>query len=160
ELEYAPPWVREQAAREEATRDQGSRDQGASEQVAREPAPREQMTRDQFRAALRQSSGAAGEPFSRTEPEIPSFGDDRPWHHRALEPDLVPAPPAGASNLWPMMLRWGAVCTIAAMVGAAVVFLFNPKQTAHKIVQAIAAAPASVADDAAPAAVESSRDVP
>src|SRR5262249_57356936 len=83
-----------------------------------------------------------------------------PWHHRALEPDLVPAPPAGASHPWPMMLRLGAVCTIAAMVAAAVVFLLNPKQTAHKIAQAIAAAPASVADDAAPSAIESSHDVP
>src|SRR5215470_1659485 len=154
ELEYAPPWVREQAAREQGPREQGTRDQSA-----REPAPRQQITRDQFRAALRQSGEAAVEPLPRTELEIRSFGNDRPWHHRALEPDLVPAPPAGATHPWPMMLRLGAVCTIAAMVAAAVVFLFNPKQTAHKIAQAIAAAPASVADNAAPAAVESSRDV-
>ena len=64
ELEYAPPWVREQAAREQGTREPAPREQGAREQAAREPAPREpapreQMTRDQFRAALWQSGGAA-----------------------------------------------------------------------------------------------------
>jgi len=78
---------------------------------------------------------------------------------RALEPELVPAPPAGSSNLWPMMLRLGSVCGIAALVAAAVVFLFNPKQIAHKIAQADASAP-SVADDAAPSSIEPSRDVP
>jgi hypothetical protein len=135
EFEYAPPWVREQA-------------------------PREQMTRDQFRAALRQSARAGVEQRAQDNSESQSLGDDRPWHQRALEPELVPEPPAGASNLWPMMLRLGAVCTIAAMAAATVVFLFNPKQIAHKIVQASASAPASVADDAAPASIESSRGVP
>src|SRR6516165_8280479 len=134
ELEYAPPWVREQAPRE--------------------PAPREQMTRDQFRAALRQSGGAALEQRTHSNSESRSFSDDRPWHQRALEPELVPEPPSGASNHWPMMLRLGAVCTIAAMVAAAVVFLFSPKQIAHKIAQA------NASDDATPASIESSRDVP
>ena len=149
ELEYAPPWVREQIAREKGTRDQGTR----------EPAPREQMTRDQFRATLRQSAGAATEQLAPNNPESRSFGDDRPWHQRALEPELVPAPPAGSSNLWPMMLRLGSVCGIAALVAAAVVFLFNPKQIAHKIAQADASAP-SVADDAAPSSIEPAREVP
>jgi len=150
ELEYAPPWVRKQAAREQGTR----------EQVAREPAPREQTARDQLRATLRQSGGAAAEQLAQNDPERRSFGDDRPWHQRALEPELVPEPPAGASNVWPVMLRLGAVCGIAAMVAAVVVFLFNPKQAAHKIAQAIASAPASVADDAPPALHGSSRGVP
>ena len=149
ELEYAPPWVREQAARE-----QGPREQGAREQAAREPAPREQMTRDQFRAALRQSGGAALEQRTQSNSESRSFSDDRPWHQRALEPELVPEPPSAASNHWPMMLRLGAVCTIAAMVAAAVVFLFSPKQIAHKIAQA------NAPDDATPASIESSRGVP
>ena len=159
ELEYAPPWVREQAAREQGTREPAPREQGAREQAAREPAPREpapreQMTRDQFRAALRQSGGAAVEQRTQSNSESRSFGDDRPWHQRALEPELVPEPPSGASNHWPMMLRLGAVCTIAAMVAAAVVFLFSPKQIAHKIAQA------NASDDATPASIESSRDVP
>jgi hypothetical protein len=150
ELDYAPPWVREQAAREQGTR----------EQVAREPAPREQTARDQFRATLRQSGGAAAEQLPQNDQERRSFGDDRPWHQRALEPELVPEPPAGASSLWPMMVRLGALCGIAAMVAAAVVFLFSPKQTAHKIAQAIGSAPASVADDAPSALHGSSRGVP
>ena len=159
ELEYAPPWVREQAAREQGTREPAPREQGAREQAAREPAPREpapreQMTRDQFRAALWQSGGAAVGQRTQSNSESRSFGDDRPWHQRALEPELVPEPPSGASNHWPMILRLGAVCTIAAMVAAAVVFLFSPKQIAHKIAQA------NASDDATPASIESSRDVP
>jgi hypothetical protein len=153
ELEYAPPWVRDQAARE-----QGGREQAPREQAPRDPAPREPMTRDQFRAMLRQAGGAAIE--QPNNPESRSFGDDRPWHQRALEPELVPAPPAGASNLWPMMLRLGAVCGIAAMVAAAVVVLFSPKQIAHKIAQADTSAPATISDDAAPSSIESSRGVP
>ena len=159
ELEYAPPWVREQAAREQGTREPAPREQGAREQAAREPAPREpapreQMTRDQFRAALRQSGGAALEQRTHSNSESRSFSDDRPWHQRALEPELVPEPPSGASIHWPMMLRLGTVCIIAAMVAAAVVFLFSPKQIAHKIAQA------NASDDATPASIESSRGVP
>ncbi|MFZ0238964.1 MAG: hypothetical protein WAL37_16670, partial [Xanthobacteraceae bacterium] len=91
--------------------------------------------------------------------ESRSFGDDRPWRQRALEPELVPEPPAGLSNLWLMMLRLGAVCTIAAMVAATVVFLFSPKQLAHKITQASVSASAGDSDDA-PSSIESSRGVP
>jgi hypothetical protein len=135
ELDYAPPWAREQAARD-------------------------QTAHDQFRAALRHSGEAVVEKRAQNDPAGRSFGDDRPWHQRALEPELVPEPPAGVSNFWPMMLRMGAVCTIAAMVAAAVVFLFNPKQTIHKLAQADALAPASAVDDSAPASIESSGGVP
>jgi hypothetical protein len=55
------------------------------------------------------------------------------------------------------MLRMGAVCAIAAMVAGAVVFLFSPKQTVHKIAQANVSAPAIAADDASPSSMESSR---
>jgi hypothetical protein len=145
-LDYAPPWVREQVAREQAPR---------------EPAPREAITRDQFRAALRQSGGAAIEQLASNKPESRSFGDDRPWHQRALEPELVPGPPAvGTSNLWPMMLRLGAICGAAALVAAAVVFLFSPKQIAHKIAQANTSAPASIPDDATPSSIGPSRGAP
>ena len=144
ELDYAPPWAREQAARE---------------QTAREQAAREQTARDQFRATLRQSAGAGVEQLAQNDSESRSFGDDRPWRQRALEPELVPEPPAGLSNLWLMMLRLGAVCSIAAMVAAAVVFLFSPKQLAHKIAQASVSASAGDSDDA-PSSIESSRGVP
>ena len=180
ELEYAPPWVREQAAREQAAREQAAREQDAREQearakaapeqgaregaardqAAREQTPREHITRDQFRAALRQSSAEPLDPLLQNELNRGSqtFGDDRPWHQRALEPELVPEPPTEASGLRPIMLRTGAVCAIAAMVAGAVVFLFSPKQAAHKIAQADVSAPAIA--DVAPGAVEASRGVP
>ncbi len=160
ELEYAPPWVREQAAREQAPREQPIREHTTREPIADEPAPREHITRDQFRAALRQSGGPLGEQAAQNETATRRFTEDRPWHQRALEPELVPEPPAGGSNIWPMMLRLGAVCIIAAMVSAVVVFLFTPKQTTHKIAQASASPPVSVADDTAPPSLEASHGVP
>jgi outer membrane biosynthesis protein TonB len=138
ELDYAPPWARGQAAREPTTREQTTQEQMAADQTAR----------DQFRATLRHSVGTAAEQPAPADAESRSFGDDRSWHQRALEPELVPEPPAGALNIWPMLLRMFAVCTIAAMVAAVVVFLFSPRQTTHKIAQASALAPASAADDA------------
>jgi hypothetical protein len=164
ELEYAPPWVREQAVREQAVREQAPRERAAREPAAREEAPREQSVRDQslrdqLRAALRQSGTIPLEQVSQDDPDNRGFGDDRPWHQRALEPELVPEPPAGVLNLGPIMLRMGAVCAIAAMVAGAVVFLFSPKQTVHKIAQADVSAPAIAADDASPSSMASSRDV-
>lgn len=143
ELDYAPPWVREQVAREQAARDQAASDQTAGEQTAGE-----QTARDKFRATLRHGGGPAVELAAQNETERRRFGDDRPWHQRALDPELVPAPPAGASIIWPMLARLIAVCTIAAMVAGVVVFLFSPRQATHKIAQAIALAPAGTTDDA------------
>jgi TPR repeat protein len=170
ELEYAPPWVREQAEREQASRGKATREEPAREQAAREQptrgargeAPREQTEpdqslRDQLRMALRQSGVIPLEQVTQDDPDNRGFGDDRPWHQRALEPELVPEPPAGTSNVGPIMLRMGAVCVIAAMVAGAVVFLFSPKQTVHKIAQANVSAPAIAADDASPSSMESSR---
>jgi hypothetical protein len=62
-------------------------------------------------------------------------GDDRAWQQRALDPELVPEPPAGVSGVWSTMLRLGIVCAIAAIVAAAVVLLFNPKQSVHHTAQ-------------------------
>jgi hypothetical protein len=167
ELAYAPPWIREQAAREQAEREQLAREQAQQEPAPREPALREPMTRDQatpdqaardqFRATLRQSGATGVEQLGASEPEIRSFSDDRPWRQRTLEPELVPEPPAGTSSLWPLMLRMGFVCTIAAMVAAAVVFLFNPKPV-HKIAQASASAPVSASEEAGSPSLETSRD--
>jgi TPR repeat protein len=146
ELDYAPPWAREHGARGQVARDQTAREQAGGEQTARE----------QFRAALRHSGGPAVEQAGQNEPESRSFGDDRPWHQRALDPERVPAPPAGGSNVWPLLTRLFAVCAIAAMVAAAVVFLFSPRQPTHKIAQANALAPASATDDAPALAVDPS----
>jgi hypothetical protein len=151
ELDYAPPWARENVARENAARESAARDPAAPDQTAPE-----QTARDLFRATLRHSGGLAVEGAAQNETESRSFGDDRPWHQRALDPELVPGPPAGASIVWPALARLFAVCTIAAMVAAAVVFLFSPRQATHKIAQATALAPAGAADDA-PASDDSSR---
>jgi hypothetical protein len=113
----------------------------ARENMARENMARENMAREQLRPPL--GEHAPGE--NQEANEIGAGGSrqpsvdrpyDRPWHQRALEPELVPAPPEAAPNFWPTMLRLGIVCVIAAIVAAAVVLLFNPKQGGHKGLQA------------------------
>ena len=125
ELDYAPPWAREHMAR-----DQGTRDQAARDPMASDPAPGEQI-----RPPPGQSGGMPTQQLTPNDlaSENRSFIDDRPGHQRALEPELVPEPPAGASSLWPMMLRLALVCCIAAIVAGAAVMLFSPKQSAHKL---------------------------
>jgi hypothetical protein len=71
------------------------------------------------------------------------YADDRAWHLRALDPELVPEPPPGGANFWPTMLRMGIVCAVAAFVAAAMVLLFDPKQNTHKLAQADATPPAA-----------------
>jgi hypothetical protein len=58
-----------------------------------------------------------------------AIGDDPAWLRRGLEPDLVPEPPAGFADFWPIVLRLGIVCGIAAIVAGAVVVLFSGKST-------------------------------
>jgi hypothetical protein len=41
----------------------------------------------------------------------------------------VPEPPAGFADFWPIVLRLGIVCGVAAIVAGAVVVLFNGKST-------------------------------
>jgi hypothetical protein len=136
ELDYAPPWARE-SARESA--------------------------RDLTRPVL-------GEPVAlpadkRAENKLVSWAnrnsaDDRAWQQRALDPELVPEPPAGVSNVWPTMLRLGIVCTIAAIVAAAVVLLFNPKQSVHHTAQVNAPPSSLTSDDGTLPLVDSVRIVP
>src|SRR5207302_4515907 len=108
-----------------------------------------ESARDQTRAVL-------GEPVAlpadkRADNKLVSWanrnsGDDRAWQQRALDPELVPEPPAGVLNVWPTMLRMGIVCAIAAIVAAAVVLLFNPKQSVHRTAQ-VSAPPSSLTSD-------------
>jgi hypothetical protein len=56
-----------------------------------------------------------------------AVGDDPAWLRRGLEPDVVPEPPAGFTDFWPIVLRLGIVCGIAAIVAGAVVMLFSGK---------------------------------
>jgi hypothetical protein len=118
ELDYAPPWARESA-------------------------------RDPMRPVLGEPVALPAE--KRAENRLVSWanrnsGDDRAWQQRALDPELVPEPPAGVSNVWPTMLRLGIVCVIAAIVAAAVVLLFNPKQNVHHTAQ-VNAPPSSLTAD-------------
>jgi hypothetical protein len=132
ELDYAPPWARESA-------------------------------RDQMRPTL-------GEPVAlpadkQAENKLVSWAnrnsaDDRAWQQRALDPELVPEPPADVSNVWPTMLRLGIVCAIAAIVAAAVVLLFNPKQSVHHTAQINAPPSSLTADDRTLPLVDSVRIVP
>jgi len=132
ELDYAPPWARE---------------------PAREP----------MRPVLGEPVALPAE--KRTENKLVSWanrnsGDDRAWQQRALDPELVPEPPAGVSNIWPTMLRLGIVCVIAAIVAAAVVLLFNPKQNGHHTAQVNAPPSSLTADNRALPLVDSVRIVP
>jgi hypothetical protein len=136
ELDYAPPWARE---------------------PAREPA------RDPIRPVLGEPVALPAE--KRTENKLVSWanrnsGDDRAWQQRALDPELVPEPPAGGSNVWPTTLRLGIVCAIAAIVAAAVVLLFNPKQNVHHTAQVNAPPSSLTADDRTLPLVDSVRIVP
>jgi len=140
QLDYAPPWAREPAR-----------------ELARESA------RDRMRPIL-------GEPVAlpadkRAGDKLVSWAnrnsaDDRAWQQRALDPEPVPEPPAGVSNVWPTMLRLGIVCAIAAIVAAAVVLLFNPKQSAHHTAQINATPSSLTADDRTLPVVDSVRIVP
>jgi hypothetical protein len=136
QLDYAPPWARE---------------------------PARESVRDQMRPIL-------GEPVAlpadkRAGDKLVSWAnrnsaDDRAWQQRALDPELVPEPPAGVSNVWPTMLRLGIVCAIAAIVAAAVVLLFNPKQSVHHTAQINATPSSLTADDRTLPVVDSVRIVP
>jgi hypothetical protein len=58
------------------------------------------------------------------------------------------------------MLRLGIVCTIAAIVAAAVVLLFNPKQSVHHTAQVNAPPSSLTSDDGTLPLVDSARIVP
>ena len=64
-----------------------------------------------------------------------AFGDDPSWFRRGLEPDVVPEPPAGLVDFWPIVLRLGIVCGVAAAVAAAVVLIFSGKPSVQESVR-------------------------
>ena len=136
ELDYAPPWARESAR--ESARDLTRPVLG--EHVA---LPADKRAENKFVSWANRNSA-----------------DDRAWQQRALDPELVPEPPAGVSNVWPTMLRLGIVCTIAAIVAAAVVLLFNPKQSVHHTAQVNAPPSSLTSDDGTLPLVDSVRIVP
>jgi hypothetical protein len=131
ELDYAPPWMRDRAR---------DRTRPAFEEIPGLPAQEQ----------------SPGNLLSDSRLSL----DDRTWHQRALDPELVPEPPAGTVSLWPTMLRMGIVCALAAFVAAAVVLLFNPKQNAHKVAAADGTPPIANSDDAPPQSAATARIVP
>jgi hypothetical protein len=65
-----------------------------------------------------------------------AFGDDPAWLRRGLEPDVVPEPPGGFADFWPIVMRLGVVCGVAAIVAGAVVLLFSGKSPVQESVRA------------------------
>jgi hypothetical protein len=65
-----------------------------------------------------------------------TFGDDPARLRRGLEPDVVPEPPTGLVDFWPIVLRLGAVGGIAGVVAGAVVLLFSGKSAVQESVRA------------------------
>jgi len=65
-----------------------------------------------------------------------AFGDDPSWFRRGLEPDVVPEPPAGLVDFWPIVLRLGIVCGVAAVVAATVVVVFSGRPSVQESVRA------------------------
>jgi hypothetical protein len=139
ELDYAPPWARDSA-------------RDSARESAREPMRPLSVERPAILTQQEPDEIASGE--SRISRE------ERPWHQRALEPELVPEPAGSISNFWPTMLRMGLVCGFAAVVAAAVVLLFNPKQSVHKGLQANAPPPSATAEKRASSFVEPGPIVP
>src|SRR5262249_10091554 len=80
ELDYAPPWARENLARENMTRANMAR---------------ENMAREQLRPPLGERTSAEEIAAGASHTARDEQPYDRPWHHRALEPELVPEPPGG-----------------------------------------------------------------
>jgi len=165
ELDYAPPWVRENIAREDVAHEKLPPGKVGRENATRANMARENMAREQSRPPLgerapgeNQEANEIGAGGSRKPSDDRPY--DRPWHHRALEPELVPEPPEAAPNFWPTMLRLGIVCAIAAIVAAAVVLLFNPKQGGHKGLQANDPSLPSVAENSTMPAVGPAQIVP
>ena len=148
ELDYAPPWARDSAR--DPTRD-------PARDSAREPIRPLSLERPALSVAQDEPNETASSESRISDEDRPY---DRPWHHRVLEPELVPEPAASIPTFWPTMLRMGLVCAFAATVAAAVVLLFNPKQGVHKGLQASAPAPATSAENKASSFIEPGPIVP
>jgi hypothetical protein len=119
--------------------------------------------RDQIRPIFAHSASLPVE--KRTSSELISgggraFGDDPAWLRRGLEPDVVPEPPAGFADFWPIVLRLGIVCGIAAIVAGAVVMLFSGKSPVQESVRAKTPPPSIASTSSALPSVQSPGIVP
>jgi hypothetical protein len=74
--------------------------------------------------------------------------NDSALHQRSLEPDVVPELHTGTLNLWPIMLRMGIPCAIAAVIAGLVVMPFSAKQSGDKRLQGRVPPSSTVPDSA------------
>ncbi|HXW48285.1 MAG TPA: hypothetical protein VEK31_02460 [Xanthobacteraceae bacterium] len=118
--------------------------------------------RDQIRPIFGHSPSLPVEKRSRNDLTGPlgAFGEDPAWLRRGLEPDVVPEPPVGVTDFWPIVLRLGIVCGIAAAVAAAVVLLLSGKPTVQESVRAKAPPPSIASTSGALSSIESPGIVP
>jgi hypothetical protein len=89
-----------------------------------------------------------------------AFGDDPAWLRRGLEPDVVPEPPGGLADFWPIVMRLGIVCGVAAIVAGAVVLLFTGKSPIQESVRAKTPPPSIASTSSALPSVQSPGIVP
>ena len=119
--------------------------------------------RDQIRPIFGHSASLPAEKRTRNEligRDAGAFGDDPAWLRRGLEPDVVPEPPAGISDFWPIVLRLGIVCGIAAAVAAAVVLLLSGKPTGQESARTKTPPPSIASTGGALSSVETPGTVP
>jgi hypothetical protein len=89
-----------------------------------------------------------------------AFGDDPAWLRRGLEPDVVPEPPGGLADFWPIVMRLGIVCGVAAIVAGAVVLLFSGKSPIQESVRSKTPPPSIASTSSALPSVQSPGIVP
>jgi hypothetical protein len=118
--------------------------------------------RDQIRPIFAHSASLPVE--KRTPSELigdgRAFGDDPAWLRRGLEPDVVPEPPGGLADFWPIVMRLGIVCGVAAIVAGAVVLLFTGKSPIQESVRAKTPPPSIASTSSALPSVQSPGIVP
>jgi outer membrane biosynthesis protein TonB len=118
--------------------------------------------RDQIRPIFAHSASLPVE--KRTPSELigggRAFGDDPAWLRRGLEPDVVPEPPGGLADFWPIVMRLGIVCGVAAIVAGAVVLLFTGKSPIQESVRAKTPPPSIASTSSALPSVQSHGIVP
>ena len=118
--------------------------------------------RDQIRPIFAHSASLPVE--KRTTSELigggRGFGDDPAWLRRGLEPDVVPEPPGGLADFWPIVTRLGIVCGVAAIVAGAVVLLFSGKSPIQESARAKTPPPSIASTSSALPSIQSPGVVP
>jgi hypothetical protein len=117
--------------------------------------------RDQIRPIFAHSASLPVE--KRTTSELigaRGLSDDPAWLRRGLEPDVVPEPPGGFADFWPIVTRLGIVCGVAAIVAGAVVVLFSGKSPIQESARSKTPPPSIASTSSALPSVQSPGVVP